>query len=165
MPRRLSFQILLLGTALLLGSCATGAGGPVRPGQVAPALQVIALAGEPATVRPAAGQALWLVFWASWCHPCRAEWPDLNQARDSLADEGVTLVAISVNEQASAVERFLAARPASFAVLLDPHGQAAAGYGVLGFPTHVLIDRTGVVRQIVRGPLNEARAREIFRLS
>jgi peroxiredoxin len=164
MRRLLKLYIVLLGTALLLSSCAASASGPARPGEIAPAVQVTSLTGGPSTVQPVAGQALWLVFWASWCYPCRTEWPDLNQARADLADEGVTLIAISVNEQPSAVERFLAARPASFAVALDPQGEAAARYGVVGFPTHILIDQAGVVRQIVHGPLNEARARQVFGL-
>jgi hypothetical protein len=47
-------------------------------------------------------------------------------------------------------------------VLLDPQGQAAARYGVIGFPTHILIDEAGVVRAVVRGPLDATRARRLL---
>jgi thiol-disulfide isomerase/thioredoxin len=162
-PIRIS--LLVAAVALLTGGCAGGDGGPVLQGQVAPALTVTTLAGTLDEVRPAPGRALWLNFWASWCRPCRAEWPQLNQAQRDLAGQGLTLVAISVNERAGAVAQFLAERPAGFAVVLDPHGEAAARYGVIGFPTHVLIDRAGVVQAVVRGPLDEARARELLDLA
>lgn len=159
-------QKLLLGAAVaaLLAGCATANGAPIRSGQAAPALAVITLAGAPSEVRSQPGQVLWLNFWASRCYPCRAEWPGLNQAQRNLAGEGLQLVAISVNERPDVVKQFLDTQPASFEVTLDPHGQAAARYGVIGFPTHVLIDTTGVVRAVVRGPLDEARARRLLGL-
>jgi hypothetical protein len=74
-------------------------------------------------------------------------------------------VAISVNEQTATVEQFLGQQPASFEVVLDPQGQAAARYGVHGFPTHVLIDQTSVVRAIIYGPLDEARVQRLLGLT
>jgi peroxiredoxin len=156
--------LLLLGAAALLSGCA-GTGGVVRQGDVAPSLAVTTLAGTLAEVRPAAGRALWLTFWATWCYPCRAEWPGLNQARRDLAGDGLTLIAVSVNEPVGAVRRFLDQQPAAFEVVLDPQGQAAARYGVIGFPTHVLIDDVGVVRAVVHGPLDAARVRRLLSLT
>src|SRR5262245_13835284 len=83
--------------ALALGGCAAGEG-PARQGDIAPPLVVVSLAGTPLEVRPT-GHPLWLTFWATWCYPCRAEWPGLNQAQRDLAGAGLTLVAISVNER------------------------------------------------------------------
>jgi peroxiredoxin len=154
---------LLAALALLIG-CAGAESGPVRQGQAAPDLDVTTLDGAVSKVRSGSGHPLWLSFWATWCSPCRAEWPGLNQAARSMSAEGLTLVAISVNEQAGAVQQFLDAQPASFNVALDPQGAAAARYGVHGFPTHVLIDEAGIVRAIVRGPLGEERARALLRL-
>jgi cytochrome c biogenesis protein CcmG, thiol:disulfide interchange protein DsbE len=150
--------------ALLLGGCAGAESGPVRQGQAAPPLALATLAGAPLDVRPA-GRPLWLTFWATWCYPCRAEWPGLNQAARDLSGQGLTLVAISVNEPSGTVQQFLAERPASFEVALDPQGQAAGRYGVVGFPTHVLIDESGVVRAVVHGPLDGRRARALLHLA
>jgi len=156
--------LLVLGAAVLLSGCA-GAAGPVRQGEVALPLAVTTLTGTLSEVRPTAGRALWLTFWATWCYPCRAEWPDLNQAQRDLEGDGLTLIAVSVNEPIGTVQQFLDQQPASFAVVLDPQGQAAARYGVIGFPTHVLIDGTGVVRAVVRGPLDADRARKLLALA
>ena len=159
-----NIRLILLAAALALGGCTSSTGDLVRQGQAAPALAAMALSGAPIEVRPAAGRPMWLTFWATWCYPCRAEWPGLNQAQRDLAGRGLTIVAISVNEPASAVQQFLEQRPASFEVALDPQGQAAARYGVVGFPTHVLIDEAGVVRAVIHGPLDGARTRALLDL-
>jgi hypothetical protein len=59
----------------------------------------------------------------------------------------------------------LESHPAAFTVALDQHGAMAARYRVTGFPTHVLIDRMGVVRAIVHGPLDALRARRLLGLT
>jgi peroxiredoxin len=153
-----------IGFALVLSGCA-GSGRLARQGDIAPTLAVTTLSGTRSEVRPVAGRALWLTFWATWCYPCRAEWPDLDQAQRSLAKDGLRLIAISVNEPTDTVQRFLQQQPVSFEVALDPQGQAAARYGVIGFPTHVLIDDVGVVRAVVHGPLDIARARTLLALT
>jgi thiol-disulfide isomerase/thioredoxin len=156
---RLSFLLIVL---VGLGACAESGDAIVQAKDKAPPLPVTALDGAVSEVRAEPGRTLWLSFWASWCTPCQAEWPDLNAAQRDLADSGVELVAISVNEPADAVEQFLRTQPADFRVVRDPEGQAAARYGVIGFPTHVLIDSTGVVRAIVRGPLDGRRAQALL---
>jgi thiol-disulfide isomerase/thioredoxin len=162
--KRFNRQLLWLCTiALLLGGCAGS--DVVRQGDLAPALPVTTLSGAHSEVRPRAGHALWLTFWATWCYPCRAEWPGLNQAQRDLSGEELILVAISVNESAGTVQRFLDEQPAAFEVALDPQGQAAARYGVIGFPTHILIDDVGVVRAVVRGPLDAGRTRKLLALA
>lgn len=162
---RVTEQFLgLAAIALLLSACAAG-GDPARQGDSAPPLAVTTLTGTSSEVRPTAGSKLWLAFWATWCYPCRAEWPGLNQAQSDLAGDGLTLVAISVNEPAGTVQQFLDQQPATFKVFLDPQGQAAARYGVIGFPTHILIDDAGVVRAVVRGPLDATRARKLLALA
>jgi cytochrome c biogenesis protein CcmG, thiol:disulfide interchange protein DsbE len=97
--------------------------------------------------------------------PCQIEWPSLNQAQHNLAGYRVRLVAVSVNESAGTVRAFLDTHQAAFTVLLDPHGELAARYSVIGFPTHILIDKAGIVRAIVRGPLDAVRARTLLELT
>ena len=161
---RITRQLMGLAAITLLLSACAGGGGPAHQGDSAPRLAVTTLTGMSSEVRPTAGSKLWLTFWATWCYPCRAEWPGLNQAQRDMAGDGLTLVAISVNEPAGTVQQFLDQQPATFKVFLDPQGQAAARYGVIGFPTHVLIDDAGVVRAVVRGPLDATRARKLLAL-
>ena len=109
--------------------------------------------------------SIWVVFWATWCEPCREEWPDLEIAAQNLSPEGVTIVAINVGESSDQIDQFLDQHTTSFTILRDETGAFAQSWGVYGMPTHVLIDQTGHVVRIVRGPLNEQRVRKIFGFS
>jgi thiol-disulfide isomerase/thioredoxin len=117
--------------------------------------------GEPVGV---AEGGLWITFWATWCEPCRAEWPDLELAAQTLAADRVTIVAVNVGESTAQIDQFLAQQHTSFTVLHDQDGTFATSWGVYGMPTHVLIDASGKVVRIVRGPLNAQRARDFFGL-
>lgn len=161
---RTSLLLIALALVPLLGGCSHDAG-PIHAGQAAPALAVTSLTGATHVVQPAPGHALWLTFWATWCHSCKTEWPALNQAQRDLAAQGVTLVAIDVNEPQGDVQLFLRQHATSLDVEMDPQGKAAARFGVYGFPTHVLIDGRGTVRSIIEGPLDETRVRAILGLT
>lgn len=163
---RRRIQIALVAAAALLpGGWAITRMWPIRQAATVSTFQVDTLAGQSKEIRLGTGQPFWLSFWATWCYPCREEWPDLNQAQRELRADGLRIVAISVNEPGTTVEAFLRTRPADVEVVLDPRGATAARFGVTGFPTHVLIDASGAVRAIVRGPLSGSRARTLLGLT
>lgn len=60
----------------------------------------------------------WVVlnFWASWCPPCQAEWPNLRVAHNQFKEAGVVFVAISLDANQSAYEKFLRQYGAPFVV-------------------------------------------------
>ena len=97
------------------------------------------------------GQPVWLNFWGSWCPPCRSEFPDLQAAyAEALEPSGVALLAVSLDEPASAAARFAARNGATFTILSDPtRSDTGVAYPIANFPTHILIDRTGIVRDLV----------------
>lgn len=162
MHARLIFLILL--PLLVLVGCGSALAGPPAAGDQLPELTVTTLEGETISMGGAPGQAVWVSFWASWCHPCREEWPDINAAARDLGP-AVRIVAVAVNEPPATVTAFVADHPADFTVAVDPEGALANRLGVAGFPTHMLIDGDGVVRQIVRGPLDGPRAAELLDLA
>lgn len=164
-PNPLIYRTLsLLLLPLLLVACAGEAGRQVTTGDLIPALSAQTLAGEQLALTSGPGQALWLTFWASWCVPCRAEWPDLDAAARDLGPD-VRIIAIAVNETPETVAAFVAEHPAAFTVALDREGQLAERFAVTGFPTHVLVGTDGRVQQVVRGPLDGPRAAALLRLA
>ncbi|HMQ29644.1 MAG TPA: TlpA disulfide reductase family protein [Chloroflexaceae bacterium] len=160
--RPLRRALPLLGF-LLLALYGCGAAGPPRAGERLPDAGVPALAGEPIALAGEPGQAVWVSFWASWCAPCREEWPGINAAARELGP-AVRIIAVAVNEAPETVAAFVAEHPADFAVGLDPEGELAAQFGVAGVPTHVLVGPDGTIRQIVRGPLDGPRAAALLGL-
>lgn len=93
-----------------------------------------------------AGQVVVLNFWATWCAPCREELPTLEALHRELGGEGLTVLGVSVDGGGrEPVQRFAERQALSFSVLHDPDQEVARSYGVVGYPTTVVIDRAGKI--------------------
>lgn len=122
---------------------------PLAVGAAAPPLVVSAwLDGGPPVVL-GEGQACVLVFWATWCGACIAEFPRWNALVRELADEPLTFVAIA-DEPRAAVEGLLAARGLATRRALDDGGATFDAYGAVVLPRVVLIDGRGKVAALPR---------------
>ncbi|MBH2020781.1 MAG: TlpA family protein disulfide reductase [Burkholderiales bacterium] len=108
------------------------------------------------TWRPAdfKGRAVLLNFWASWCEPCRAEMPTLQQMADLYGPEQLLVLAINFKENPATALQFAKRSGITLPVLLDVEGQAAQRWGVKVFPTTLAIDRQGQPRHRVQGELD-----------
>jgi peroxiredoxin len=127
------------------------------PGHPAPDFELTTPSGQTLRLSDYRGQPVVVNFWASWCAPCRAEFPEFQQAAVDNAD---TLVIIGVNntvtDQADKIPAFLEEFGITFPIGLDTTGQVGQTYRVLGLPTTVFIDRNGIVSEVFTGPLNKA---------
>lgn len=92
------------------------------------------------------GQVIYLDFWASWCAPCRTSFPLLEKLYSDHKDQGFMIVAINMDEDREAADRFLQTYPATFDILRDAEGQWADTYGIETMPTSFIIDKKGVIR-------------------
>ena len=97
------------------------------------------------------GQVVLIDFWASWCVPCKASFPQLDALYKELKDKGATVLAVNVDEQRKAADAFLATRPHTMPVLFDPSGKAATTFNLQGMPSSILVDRQGKVRFVHMG--------------
>jgi peroxiredoxin len=121
-----------------------------KVGEVAPDFTTEDVYGNPVQLSQFRGQPLWLMFWGSWCPPCRAEFPDIQAAYAALEPEGLRMVGVSMRESARDAAAYAARNGATFLVLSDPDGtDTSAAYPIYNFPTHMFIDRDGVIRSIV----------------
>jgi len=98
------------------------------------------------TPRRPQGAVVVLDFWASWCAPCRTTFPKLDALARELKDQGVDVLAVSVDEKRKDLDAFLDEHSAALDVLLDPHADAAAKFGVTAIPSMYVIDRDGMIR-------------------
>jgi len=124
--------------------------GETRVGQTAPALHIGAvLTGSPQG--PVVGHALLIEFWATWCGPCRASIPHLNQLADQFRDRGIDFLSLTT-ETADTVRAFLQEHPIHGIVDLDPDHVNYDLFGpMVGIPNTVLIDNSGVLKAVT-GP-------------
>ncbi|MDB5779386.1 MAG: Redoxin domain protein [Polaromonas sp.] len=106
---------------------------------------------QPADFR---GRAVLLNFWASWCEPCRAEMPSLQQVAALHGPDKLLVLAINFKETPARALQFAERTGVTLPVLLDVDGQAARRWGVRIFPTTLTLDRRGRPRHRVRGELD-----------
>jgi cytochrome c biogenesis protein CcmG, thiol:disulfide interchange protein DsbE len=127
-----------------------------KVGEPAPDLVALDRNGEPVFLSQFRGQPVWLNFWGSWCPPCRSEMPDMEAAYQRLAPQGLVMLAVSLDEPVADAIRYAELNGATYTVVGDPYRQGTAAYPIANFPTHILIDREGIVRDVVLAELNEA---------
>lgn len=103
------------------------------------------------------GQPVWLNFWGSWCPPCRSEMPDMEAAYQQLAPQGLVMLAVSLDEPPDTAFAYAARNGATYLVGTDPERKLTGpGYPIVNFPTHILIDRQGIIQSIILAELDTA---------
>ena len=109
-------------------------------GQPLPNLSVQWLDKKPETE----GKPMIVEFWATWCPPCRASIPHLNEIYAKYKDKGLQIVGITDEDRAK-IKKFEKEVPIEYAVGLDANGKYAKPFGIQGIPHAVLVDKTGKV--------------------
>jgi thiol-disulfide isomerase/thioredoxin len=92
-----------------------------------------------------------LNFWATWCPPCRAEMPYLQQIHNEWTDRGLVLLAIDLGESSATVKSYLQSNNLSLPVLLDTRQEVGQKYNIRNIPTTFFIDKDGIIREIFFG--------------
>jgi thiol-disulfide isomerase/thioredoxin len=120
----------------------------------APALDALDLSGRPWSLPALRGRAVLLNFWASWCEPCRAEMPTLQQLADFHGEDRLAVLAVNFKEAPGTARRFATRTGLKLPVLLDPAGEIARRWDVRIFPTTVLVGADGRPRWRVTGEMD-----------
>ncbi len=89
------------------------------------------------------GRVVYLDFWATWCPPCRKSFPWMDEMQTQYGDDGLTIVAISIDRNRELTERFIQQMEPGFTIAHDPQGAVSKKYKVSAMPTSYLIDRKG----------------------
>jgi thiol-disulfide isomerase/thioredoxin len=148
----MTLKSLCLAIALATSAGVTSAALAADPiGQPAPAFSLPLRGGAaPLSLEQLRGQVVMVNFWASWCEPCRKEFPLLDQIYKKYKAAGFTLIGINVEPDAKDAEGFIAKTPVTFPIVFDKDSAVSQRYRVSGMPTTVLVDRKGVLRWVHR---------------
>jgi len=84
-----------------------------------------------------------LVFWATWCAGCKEEIPVISRVAKAFGDR---IELIGVNYEESLTTAQLEKLGIDYPVAFDVNGDVSDACGVLGFPTNIITDRTGIIR-------------------
>jgi cytochrome c biogenesis protein CcmG/thiol:disulfide interchange protein DsbE len=133
-------------------------------GSPAVGFELKSLDGKSLTLEGLRDKPLVLNFFASWCDPCRDEMPLINELA-AAGDNGsrYSVVGIAVEDTRGAVAQFVKEASLGFPVALDLNSTVKRAYRIFGPPATFFIDRQGVIRDIVLGPVTRERAREALR--
>ena len=135
-------------------AAATGAAPKV--GKPAPDFELTMIDGTKQRLSDFKGKPVWINFWASWCPPCRAENPDIQDLYNAHKDvHGLVLLAPAIGEGRDSVAGYMQRADLQYPVGTDSDTQIAANYRVLGIPTHVFVDREGIIREIRVGAISK----------
>jgi cytochrome c biogenesis protein CcmG/thiol:disulfide interchange protein DsbE len=125
-------------------------------GERAPDIDLETLDGERVTLSALRGQPVLVNFWATWCLPCRDEFPLLAAAYAEHAAAGLEILGVVHDDTAEAARRYARDLGATWPMLLDADDVAWADYVGVGMPTSFFIDADGVVRAFSLGAFTEA---------
>jgi peroxiredoxin len=135
----------------------TGAAPAALEGRAAPDFLLESLAGDELRLSDFRGRPVIVNFWATWCGPCRAEMPELVESYLEHRDAGLAIVAVNQREAPDRIRPFADEFGLPFPIALDRRGEVGAawqiGGAMEGLPSSYFIDRDGVVRKVVLGPL------------
>jgi len=138
--------LLLLGLLCLLLFGCYGGTHPPRIGSAAPDFTVQD-SDRKVTLSEFRGKVVVLNFWATWCPPCIEETPSLLEMQRKMRDKGVTVLAVSIDDDAGAYHRFLINHGMDVLTVRDANHASNALYGTFRFPETYIIDRNGVMRR------------------
>jgi cytochrome c biogenesis protein CcmG/thiol:disulfide interchange protein DsbE len=130
-----------------------------REGFLAPDFTLEEIDGGTFTLSDLQGRVVVVNLWASWCPPCRAEMPALQEVYENNRERGLEILAVNTTYQDREAEAraFVNELGLSFPILLERTGKMAKGYQVRAMPSTFFIDREGVIRKIILGgPMSEA---------
>ena len=117
----------------------------IAPGTTAPPLRLPNLDEEMTDLADYRGNVVVVNFWATWCPPCRREMPSLERLNIEMQDEGVTVLAVNIGEDADTVFSFLGTvePPPTFPLLFDKDAASLGDWGVKGLPTTFVVASDG----------------------
>ncbi|HEX6799591.1 MAG TPA: TlpA disulfide reductase family protein [Ktedonobacterales bacterium] len=163
--RALIAVVIVASVAILLRALLTPAAPPPpitstpaaaapQIGHYAPNVTLTDLSGHAVQVAHWRGQVVVLNFWYVACQPCQFEMPALE--REYLAEQtkGVVVVGINTADDASTIENFLHQLGVTYPVVRDPDLRAVTTYKITDTPTTFILDRQGVIRYKVVGPID-----------
>ncbi|MBU8908716.1 peroxiredoxin family protein [Desertibacillus haloalkaliphilus] len=130
----------------------------IEQGNLAPDFELETLEGEALRLSDFRGEKVILNLWATWCPPCRAEMPHMQDFYEKNKDQDMTILAVNLTTQernTSAVEPFVYDEfQLTFPVVLDVDGDVGTMYQAYSIPTTYIIDTQGLIQNKVVGPMS-----------
>ncbi|MFP5108024.1 redoxin domain-containing protein [Neobacillus sp. C211] len=113
-------------------------------GAKAPDFELKTLTGETVKLSNLKGKKVMLNFWATWCPPCKAEMPAMEQFSKQM-EKDIVILAVNIDPQLD-VQGFVDENKITFPIPLDADDKVNETYQVLSIPTTYFIDSKGMIQ-------------------
>jgi len=127
-------------------------------GNMAPDFSLVDLNGNALKLSDFRGKRVLVNFWATWCPPCKAEMPYMQEMYEKYHEEGFEVLAVNstVTEKSrDNVVDFVSEYGLTFPIPMDEKNRVSSDYEILSFPTSFFIDSDGVIRSITVGGMTK----------
>jgi thiol-disulfide isomerase/thioredoxin len=94
------------------------------------------------------GKVVLIDFWATWCGPCRAEFPNVKKTYQDYHDKGFDIVGISLDQDKGKLADYMKENGVTWQQYFDGKGwenKLAAKYGIRSIPATILVDADGKI--------------------
>jgi peroxiredoxin len=126
--------------------------GGLKVGAKAPDFELKTLAGDRVKLSDLKGKKVMLNFWATWCPPCKAEMPAMEEFHKE-AGEDIVILAVNIDPHLD-VKAFVDENKITFPIPLDEEDTVNETYQVLSIPTTYFIDTKGNIGNKYIGAMN-----------
>ncbi len=138
---------------VLVAGCMSSNHSPTGIGDPEPALSGTTIQGAAFDLKDHLGHPVVVNFWASWCTPCREEFPVIKDAELAHKGDGLVIVGVLFNDDRISAARFMKDFGADWPTLDDPGGTAAKAFRMVSPPQTYFIDANGILRGIQIGEM------------
>ncbi len=161
--------LLLLSALLLAAFILAGCGSFAAPlpdlsgTEPAPDITLPTPDGDMLSLADFRGQVVFLNFWGTYCPPCVAELPDIQQVYEELQGEDFVIIGLNVEEKPEKVKAFVQENGLTFPIIISPDATVNPLYQLKRMPTTWFIDKNGILRGKMEGQMSKAMALKIAR--
>ena len=117
--------------------------------------------GDTLSIASFRGKVVFINFWGTYCPPCVAELPEMQQLYDELRDEGFVIIGLNAEEKPEKVKTFVEKNHITFPIIISDDATINAIFGLKHMPTTWFIDRKGILRGKIEGQISKSMAKKI----
>lgn len=148
---------------LLMPNTGKTAGLGIAIGQAAPDFELQTIEGKSYKLSDLKGKPVMINFFATWCPPCRAEMPALQEAFAEYEAEGFIILAVNLNESDVAIRSFIERYNLTFPIIVDKQDKVSKAYDIVPLPTSYFVDRNGIVQGKWTGEIRKEQLRALIK--
>ena len=147
--------LLLLASAILFSIFSKDKVKVLAVGDKAPDFELVDTDGNVHRLSDFKGEGVFLNFWGTWCPPCKKEMPYIENQYKEFSEKGVHVLSVNIAESNLKVDTFRDQYGLTFPVVIDKTKDVRDLYNVVPLPTTFLINKDGVIQDIIKQEMSE----------